>query len=69
MFQLNQLIAFFYDHLKSILLITSVKTLCLSLLHLCGFNISLFFTNYFSSSLRQSASIIFFSKKFILFSI
>ena len=39
--------------LKAILLISSVKTLCLSLLNLCCvFNISLFFTNTFLSSLR-----------------
>ena len=40
--------------LKAILLISSVKTLCLSLLNLCCvFNTSLFFMNYFLSSLRH----------------
>ena len=42
--------------LKAILLISSVKTLCLSLLNLCCvFNISLGFTNSFLPSLRQSS--------------
>ena len=49
--------------LRTILLITSVKTLCLSVLNLCcAFNISLFFKNSFRSSLTLSTSIFFFSK-------
>ena len=57
--------------LKAILLISSLKTLCLSLLNLCCvFNISLlFYTNSFLSSLRLSTSILFISKWLILFSI
>ena len=52
--------------LKAILLISSVKTLCLSLLKLCCiFNIDLlFFINY----LILPVSILFFSRYFILFS-
>ena len=50
--------------LKAILLISSVKTLCLSLLNLCcAFNISLlFFMDSFLSYLRRSTSIFFFLK-------
>ena len=57
--------------LKAILLISSVKRLCLSLLSLCCvFSISLlFFMNSFWSSLRLSTSIFFFLKKFIFLSI
>ena len=69
----NQFIAFYLSSFafKAILLISSVKTLCLSLLNPCWvFNISLlFYTNSFSSSLRLSAWILFFSKSFTLFPI
>ena len=56
--------------LKAILLISSVKTLCLSFLNLCCvYNTSLlFFMNSFESS-RLSTSILFFSEWLILFSI
>ena len=53
--------------LKSILLISLGKTLCLSLLNLClVFNITF---SYFVISLRLSTSIFFFSKELIIFSI
>ena len=57
--------------LKAILLISSVRALCFTLLNLCFFlNISLlFFMNSFWSSLRISTSISYFSKWFILLSI
>ena len=57
--------------LKAIFLISSVKTLCVSLLSFsCIFNINLlFFTNSFLSSLELFKTISFFSKCFILFSI
>ena len=57
--------------LWAILLISSVKTLCLSLVNLCrGFKINfLFFTNSLWSFLRLPASVsFFFSRGFILFS-
>ena len=54
-----------FEH-KAISLISSVKTLCLSLLNLCCvFNISLLIMN----SLRLSTSVLFFSKWFTLFSV
>ena len=55
---------------KAVLLISSVKTLCLSLLNLCcAFNINLlFFMNSLISFLRLSMSISSFSTWFILFS-
>ena len=55
--------------LKRISLITSVKTLCHSLLNVCCvFNISsIFFTISFLSSIRQYSSIFFFCMWFILF--
>ena len=53
--------------LKAILLISSVKTLCVFLLNICSvFNITLLL---FMNSLRLSTSILFFSKSFVLFSI
>ena len=53
--------------IKTILLISSVKTLCLLFLNLCCvFNITLLF---FTNSLRQSTSMLFFSRGFILFSV
>ena len=57
--------------LKAILLISSVKRLCFSLLSLCCvFNIIFwFFMNSFWSSLRLSISILFCSKWCILFSV
>ena len=56
--------------LKEILLISSLKRLCLSLLNLCCvFNISLLFFNSFWSSLRISILNFFFSKYFIFLSI
>ena len=54
--------------LRAILLISSVKTVCLSLLNLCCvFKITLFFMNSFLSSLRLSTLIPFFSKWLTIF--
>ena len=56
--------------LKAILLISFVKKSFLSLLNpCCVFMLVIIFMNSFSSSLRLSMSILFFSKWFILFSI
>ena len=55
--------------LKAIVLISSVKALCLSLSLCCVFNIDLlFFMNSLRFFLRLSMLILFFSKWFILFS-
>ena len=62
----NQLIAFFLSsfELKAILLIYSIKTLCVSLLNLYYvFNINLlFFYEFFMISLILSMSVLFFSR-------
>ena len=54
--------------LKAILLISSVKTLCLSALNLCFvFNIRLFLINSFSSSLRNLNQFLSFLKSLLYF--
>ena len=57
--------------LKAILLISSVRVLCFSLFNFsCAFNINLLlFMKFFWSSWRLSTLILFFSVRFILFSI